>query len=134
MFTDPLALNTTANLAIADRDAGASTEDWVCTGRGDSKSTYRYKISESTWIDLTVAHQYGNRRRFTVRFDEHGVVANPLDTSVNIIKTGSLYIVCDAPLAFDPTYLAVMEAALAHFVLPVSDGPNFFDRVVAGET
>jgi len=83
MFADPqsITVNTVAQSLPA-------------IARNDVSSTYK-KDDDS--YKLTVGHQYGKRKRFTVRLDAQKIAPDPLVASNNLQYTSSAYLVIDAP-------------------------------------
>lgn len=134
MFSDPNSFFWVYGLDAAGLASGATTRSFVATGRGPNQSTYRYNVDGDTYYDLILGYQIGNRRRYTARINETDIVANPLDTSKNIMKTSSLYVVADMPLALAPTDLDGMQALLSRFLAKPTDVPSGFSRLVGGET
>lgn len=52
---------------------------------------------DDTTVKLSVAHQYGNRIRRTLRLDHSKIAADPLMASVNVRLGMSAYLVVDVP-------------------------------------
>jgi redox-regulated HSP33 family molecular chaperone len=61
---------------------------------GDNRSEY---LSGDGNNRLTVSHDYGKRYRRMVRFDTSKIAADVFDTSENVKKSMSTYIVFDVP-------------------------------------
>jgi hypothetical protein len=61
---------------------------------GENKSEY---MSGDGYNRLTVSHDYGKRIRRMIRFDTSKIAADVFDTSENVRKSMSNYIVFDVP-------------------------------------
>jgi len=49
-------------------------------------------------VKLGVSHQYGKRVRRTVRIDHTKFATDPLVSSQNVLRSGSVYLVADFPI------------------------------------
>jgi len=79
---------------------------------------------------LTVSHQYGKRKRFTVRIDTNKIAPDPLAAANNQLYTSSAYLVVDAPLVgYTNAELRDVAAALTSW----ASSANLL-KVLGGET
>lgn len=83
MFADPQTVTV-----------NAVAKSLPSTGRNTDYSIY--KMDDDSY-KLTISHQYGKRKRFTVRLDGRKIAADPLSSANNVEYTTSAYIVMDAP-------------------------------------
>jgi len=138
MFADPLVLVSTyansATLVNLYSGTGYVERAYVCTGRGPTSSTYRYTIGTSHWVDLLISRQIGKRSRYTVRFTETELVADPINSELNQQKTSTVYIVADIGVLGTGTSWASMCNALSRFIVDPFDGAPALDSVIAGQT
>jgi len=134
MFPDPNPVTFVLATSTATIFAGATNQDFVCTGRGPTSSTYRYTISDSHFIDMTIGHQYGKRNRYTVRFTESELVADPINPSVNSLKTSTAYVVVDRSLLGAGTNQTKLLNALGVFLLTTTTEDASMVAVLNGET
>jgi hypothetical protein len=138
MLTDPLvtsnALATNATTANVFTGGGSSVFAFVCTGRGPNSSTYRYSVSSSHYIDLLVSNQKGRRTRSTVRLTEYELVADPINDTLNSVKTSTLYLVADVgPLGVGTNWTGLRNT-LVRFLFKGPDLDGYLANVVTGET
>jgi len=61
-----------------------------------------YKKDDGT-VALTVSHSYGKRTRRVMRLDHAKIAADPLQASVNVRLTASVYMVVDTPPGYGYT-------------------------------
>lgn len=100
-----MALSDPQSLTI-----GANTRTLPRTITGSSNSSY---VDVDNGVDFTVSHQFGKRRRTSIRVDLSKIAADPL-TAVNQQLGVSAYIVIDAPLTgFTKTELKDIVLALS---------------------
>jgi hypothetical protein len=127
--------NTTGTWAAAFEGAGSASASFACISRGPFQSTYRYTISSSNWIDLMIGRQEGKRNRYTVRLTERDIVSDPMNDSLNSVRTMSAYVVVDVgPLGYSANLVKMLHG-LASFLYDASDvSPDDLMRVVGGET
>lgn len=134
MLADPYVAcatfgRTSAQL-VTDR---ATAQNFVRTGTGPTSATYRYTISSSHYIDMFVGRQVGKRSRYTVRFTESELVADPMNSELNSVKTSTAYVVVDRSVLGAGSNETLMLNALAFLLYKPSDSTCVFDRVSAGE-
>lgn len=138
MFPDPNPMqfvNPTALIGASFAGTGSVTQDFVCTGRGPTSSTYRYTISSSHYIDLLISRQVSKRSRYTVRFTESELVADPINSELNAVKTSTIYVVADiGVLGIGTNWQKMLNALAVNFLVKPTDDPQAFDQVLAGET
>jgi len=84
MFADPQSV-TIASVANSLPSVGRNTDYSI------------YKKDDDS-LKLTISHQYGKRKRFTVRLDAQKVAADPLSSANNQLYSSSAYLVMDCPL------------------------------------
>lgn len=83
MFADPQSVTVNAvaqSLPAIERNGQSSV----------------YQKDDSAY-KLTVSHQYGKRKRFTVRLDAQKIAADPLTSANNLLYSSSVYMVIDGP-------------------------------------
>lgn len=138
MFADPYVAVFTSATALTDAllsGAGMVAQNFVCTGRGPTSSTYRYTVSSSHFIDMLISRQAGKRTRYTVRFTESELVADPIDSSVNSVKTATIYFVADVGVLGTTTNWQKLCNSLAtDFLLKSTDGTPGVDLLLQGQT
>jgi len=140
MLEDPRVSSVTAaNTATSANvlaGTGFATYSFVCTGRGPTSSTYRYTVSSSHYIDLTVSRQVGKRTRATVRLTESELVADPINSELNSVKTSTIYIVADVgPLGTGTNWDKMSNILALDFLMKGFDfTADMTTRVLAGET
>jgi hypothetical protein len=140
LFGDPLVLYTVAPTgatnAVAFTGAGSSSVSFIRTGAGPTSSTYRYTVSATDYYDLFVGRQSGKRNRYTFRLTHTTLVPTITDTSINEIRTSTVYVVVDIPL-IGLAALAdndLMYHMLSYLLYDSTDNTPVMRRVVAGET
>lgn len=137
MFADPNGLIVTFATGLTDAvayGAGYTFVNAPATGRSPTSSTYRYAYSSTNFIDVFIGHQEGKRNRYTVRLTETELVPDPVDSTKNVQKTTTYYVVCDRSHLGDATHARTMTNTLASWLMKTNDGSPKFDRVLAGET
>jgi len=77
----------------------------TCPRVSSGENSGVFKKDDDT-VTLTVSHQYGKRKRRTVRIDHQKVAADPLMASTNVRLSMSAYLVVDIP----PVGYTVAEA------------------------
>jgi DNA mismatch repair protein MutH len=95
---------------------------------------YRYAISTSHFIDLTIGRQAGRRTRYTFRLTETELVADPINSELNSLKTSTIYCVADVGVLGVGTNWTKMGTLLGALLLQKADGATALSRLIAGET
>jgi hypothetical protein len=83
MFADPQSITV-----------NAVAQSLPATARNGTSSEY---TKDDQTYKLTIGHQYGNRKRFTVRVDTNKIAADPLASANNQRYSASAYLVIDGP-------------------------------------
>jgi hypothetical protein len=83
MFADPQSITV-----------NAVAQSLPATARNGTSSVY---TKDDQTYQLTIGHQYGNRKRFTVRIDTNKIAADPLASANNQRYSASAYLVIDGP-------------------------------------
>lgn len=137
MQEDPITLHivppTGATTAVAFSGAGSSSYSFVRTGIGPLSATYRYTVSSSHYIDLFIGRQVGKRSRYTVRLTETELVADPMNSELNVQKTSTVYVVGDIGVLGTGTNWDKMLHGLAEFLYDSTDEAPWFNSVVGGQ-
>jgi hypothetical protein len=139
LFDDPQPVYHTpptgTTRAVAITGAGSAKYDFVCTGRGPTSSTYRYTVSSTHWIDLFIGRQIGKRNRYTVRLTERELVTDPIDTTINSVKTSSIFVIGDVGvLGVGTNWDKMCHMLAANYLFDATDDQVWFNAVVNGET
>lgn len=116
MFADPQSITV-----------NAVAQSLPATARNGTSSEY---TKDDQTYKLTVGHQYGNRRRFTVRIDANKIAADPLASANNQRYSASAYLVVDGPnVGYSNAELKDIALALAAW----ATSANLL-KVLGGET
>lgn len=99
-------------------------------GIGPSSAVYK---TADQGITLTVSHQRAKRSRTTVRVDTQFTMADPMVPAVNVQRSGSIYLVVDAPLnGWDLAAQVKGVQALAEYL--TRDSAANTTKVLGGES
>jgi len=137
MFADPIVVldvSPTAWTTASSTGAGSDVMTLPCISRGPLTSVYRYAISTSHFIDLTIGRQVGRRTRYTFRLTETELVADPINSELNSLKTLTIYCVADVGVLGVGSNWAKMGTLLGALLLQKADGATALSRLIAGET
>lgn len=116
MFADPQSITI-----------NAVAQSLPAIARNGNSSEYS-KDDQS--VKLTIGHQFGNRKRFTVRVDANKIAADPLASANNQRYSASVYLVMDAPnVGYSNAEIRDLAAALTSWA-----GSANLLKVLGGET
>jgi hypothetical protein len=137
MFADPFSLYADPATAVNTatyQGAGAAVLAFVCTGRSANASSYHYAYSSSNFLDMTISRQVGKRDRFLVKITETELVPNPMDSSVNSLKTSTMYFVIDNSKLGLGSHSEKVGNCLAYLLMHTSNAASWIAPLVAGNT
>jgi len=116
MFADPQSVTV-----------NAVAQSLPATARNGTSSEY---TKDDQSYKLTIGHQYGNRKRFTIRLDTNKIAADPLASANNQRYSASAYIVIDGPnVGYTNAELQQLASALSSW----ATSANLL-KVLGGET
>lgn len=119
-YADPQTVTVATVASTLPRTSSGTNSGVFTTGDGTTK--------------LTVSHQYGNRNRRTIRLDFSKIAPNPLVSTQNVGRSGSVYAVADFPTdGFTNTEIADRLVALADYIKSGTGATSVVNKFVGGE-
>jgi hypothetical protein len=137
MYADPLVLPTKASALTT-----ASNLTFPAVERASDHSTYvLFDATSGYTFTVFMGHQYGKRQRHTIRMTAAGMDTDPLNASLKVPFSQSVYVVADVPQggyvggSTYATSLMVQQCGvIGNLLLAAGANPSFLSKNLAGET